>query len=61
MHRMEKAEMKAKIEMDASQKEVWYPITTGMRDYLHWFTPVQKDCNVDVMTKCMMHNVTVEE
>jgi len=38
--RMEEADMKAKIEIDASQKEVFYPVTTGMRDYLHWFTPV---------------------
>jgi len=61
MKRMDRAEMKAKIEIDASQKEIWYPITKGMRDYLHWFTPVEKDCNVDVMTKCMMEKVKVED
>jgi|TARA_B110000285_G_C15015539_1_gene558850 hypothetical protein len=37
---MGEAEMKAKIEIDASQKEVMYPITKGIRDYLHWFTPI---------------------
>jgi len=59
--RMERANMKAKIEIDAAQKEVMYPINRGIRQYLHWFTPDQKDCNVDAMTNCMMHNVTVEE
>lgn len=53
--------MKAKIEIDASQKEVMYPITKGIRDYLHWFTPIQKDCNVDVMTHCMQQKVKVED
>jgi hypothetical protein len=58
---MEKAEMKAKIEIDASQKEVWHPVVKGMKDYLHWFTPIEKDCKVDLMTNCMMQKVHVED
>jgi hypothetical protein len=58
---MGEADLKARIEIDASQKEVWYPITKGMRDYLHWFTPVQKDCDVNEMTKCMLTKVKVED
>ena len=30
-----------------------------MQDYLKWFTPIQKDCDVDVMTSCMQETVTV--
>jgi hypothetical protein len=59
--RMAEATMKAKIEIDASQKEVWYPITDGMRDYLHWFTPIEKDCDVNKMTQCMQTKVKVED
>jgi len=61
MERMLEADMKAKIEIDASQKEVLYPVTKGMRDYLHWFTPVAKHCDVDVMTHCMMETHKVED
>jgi hypothetical protein len=32
-----------------------------MKDYLHWFTPIEKDCKVDLMTNCMMQKVHVED
>ena len=61
MHRMDEANMKMKVEIDASQKAIWYPVTKGMRDYLHWFTPIEKDCDVDTMTQCMLEKVQVED